>query len=813
MISTDRPLSSRPEVAKISIPLAQVPSRLQSSAYLRDTSGEYLRGRGGPSPGSSGARTPGGGGGGMMIVRSIPLPQPIANLPTLKHHYMAPGSRSAPGAGACPGPGSSSGKALGGYGFPLMPRTINSRTSGDVQGGSRGGSAASSPTSGTKMTPAEIRRAERNMRSAQQAREAEEGSDDDDDDDGSSSFEEGGGGSFSESGAETEKTNLARGRLLETTSLVRNRMGSSSRHASNSSSASSGDRVGQTAIRLLGNAGSIALLHSGPGHPRNLSLGHTQQISASSVSEASEDESSMTSPNEVLGFGDYKMATSPTELPTLTASSTDVAPDADDSRQSRLSARQHINQPHISLSALESTGSGSARSVSWNLATPETPRADPSTLFTASATEAPTPTQANVITRSSANLKPIKDAASVTSTLTALNLGPMVPDITISASVEIVESIEDSSTSNSISQETQKSIKSMSVETPVSAPGSAIATLKHVAEVDESAMVNTLLGSSIVMQNVAEPVSNELVRDHSQSPLTMSANTTATRTSRPSFYKQASRSMVDLSSPARNPEEESRPLIPMSAGMDRTSTNASLSGDMSRNIPSGVRTPSGAGHSVGCARPPLTLCIGMMQPFELPLPIAGKAYPGLKQMVQKRQLQVLGPSPVKRRKSMDDMHVKLPDYAPPAKGRAYGGCGCKASLCYSWNHHFDIVLQTLLCQGSWGVYLIVKREHKLPGQAVQYFIDNSLIKQYSLQNAESGLAADYVKKRNVVRLRAEGEQFLLQTENAKDAVDWIEAFQAAINVAPDLDSRQLPKVINLPRRRGGRPGEVAPVVQ
>lgn len=52
--------------------------------------------------------------------------------------------------------------------------------------------------------------------------------------------------------------------------------------------------------------------------------------------------------------------------------------------------------------------------------------------------------------------------------------------------------------------------------------------------------------------------------------------------------------------------------------------------------------------------------------------------------------------------------------------------------------------------------------------------NNVLIKQYTLQNAESGLAADYTKKRNVVRVRVEGEQFLLQTESAKDVVDWIE---------------------------------------
>ena len=55
-----------------------------------------------------------------------------------------------------------------------------------------------------------------------------------------------------------------------------------------------------------------------------------------------------------------------------------------------------------------------------------------------------------------------------------------------------------------------------------------------------------------------------------------------------------------------------------------------------------------------------------------------------------------------------------------------------------------------------------------------HFQQNQLVKQYTLQNAESGLAADYTKRRNVVRVRAEGEQFLLQTDSARDVVDWIE---------------------------------------
>lgn len=72
---------------------------------------------------------------------------------------------------------------------------------------------------------------------------------------------------------------------------------------------------------------------------------------------------------------------------------------------------------------------------------------------------------------------------------------------------------------------------------------------------------------------------------------------------------------------------------------------------------------------------------------------------------------------------------------------------------------------------------------------------NQLVKAYSLQNAESGLAADYVKKKNVVRVRLGGEQFLMETGSPKEVVDWIEAFQAATNVALDLDERPMPKIM------------------
>ncbi|EIM89022.1 uncharacterized protein STEHIDRAFT_29178, partial [Stereum hirsutum FP-91666 SS1] len=74
-----------------------------------------------------------------------------------------------------------------------------------------------------------------------------------------------------------------------------------------------------------------------------------------------------------------------------------------------------------------------------------------------------------------------------------------------------------------------------------------------------------------------------------------------------------------------------------------------------------------------------------------------------------------------------------------------------------------------------------------------------LIKAYSLQGAESGLGSDYHKRRNVIRLRMEGEQFLLQAPDVGAVVDWIEGFQAAANIALDLDERPMPKGPMFPR--------------
>ncbi|RPD69415.1 hypothetical protein L226DRAFT_471704 [Lentinus tigrinus ALCF2SS1-7] len=87
-----------------------------------------------------------------------------------------------------------------------------------------------------------------------------------------------------------------------------------------------------------------------------------------------------------------------------------------------------------------------------------------------------------------------------------------------------------------------------------------------------------------------------------------------------------------------------------------------------------------------------------------------------------------------------------------------------------------------------------------------------LIHQYSLQHAESGLASDYQKRKNVIRVRMEGEQFLLQAKDVAAVIDWIEGIQMGTNVALDLDERPMPRGPIFPRRRRRRVRRVDPAV-
>ncbi|KAI9854863.1 MAG: hypothetical protein M1824_006553 [Vezdaea acicularis] len=109
----------------------------------------------------------------------------------------------------------------------------------------------------------------------------------------------------------------------------------------------------------------------------------------------------------------------------------------------------------------------------------------------------------------------------------------------------------------------------------------------------------------------------------------------------------------------------------------------------------------------------------------------------------------------------------------------------------------------------------------------------ALIKSYTLQHADVGVAADYRKlnhvpfqklfsvlklhgvanakfrsRQLVIRVRAETEQFLLCCTKIDTLLTWLEALSAAIDLSPPLEERTLPKYQTLPRRRRRRARDV-----
>lgn len=76
-----------------------------------------------------------------------------------------------------------------------------------------------------------------------------------------------------------------------------------------------------------------------------------------------------------------------------------------------------------------------------------------------------------------------------------------------------------------------------------------------------------------------------------------------------------------------------------------------------------------------------------------------------------------------------------------------------------------------------------------------------LLEQYSLLDAVAGVACDYVKRENVLRIRAGLDQFLLQCEGSRDAIEWLESIQKGAIIAEPLESRDEPVHVGTPRRR------------
>ncbi|GAB0138638.1 hypothetical protein EsDP_00006864 [Epichloe bromicola] len=76
---------------------------------------------------------------------------------------------------------------------------------------------------------------------------------------------------------------------------------------------------------------------------------------------------------------------------------------------------------------------------------------------------------------------------------------------------------------------------------------------------------------------------------------------------------------------------------------------------------------------------------------------------------------------------------------------------------------------------------------------------SKLEKSYSLLHADAGIAADYRKRRYVIRIRAETDQFLLSCIELTTFVKWLECLFAAIDVAAPIDDRDFPRDMSIPR--------------
>lgn len=84
------------------------------------------------------------------------------------------------------------------------------------------------------------------------------------------------------------------------------------------------------------------------------------------------------------------------------------------------------------------------------------------------------------------------------------------------------------------------------------------------------------------------------------------------------------------------------------------------------------------------------------------------------------------------------------------------------------------------------------------------FVRDSSLQVYSLHGATCGIASDYRKRRNVLRIIVERDQFLLLCNGARDCVEWLECIQKAINISPPLELRKEPVFQSRRGRVGAR---------
>ncbi|CAI4049828.1 Mpf1p SKDI_14G1800 [Saccharomyces kudriavzevii IFO 1802] len=85
-----------------------------------------------------------------------------------------------------------------------------------------------------------------------------------------------------------------------------------------------------------------------------------------------------------------------------------------------------------------------------------------------------------------------------------------------------------------------------------------------------------------------------------------------------------------------------------------------------------------------------------------------------------------------------------------------------------------------------------------------FLSNNCLYRSYSLQGAKVGLPIDYTSRDFVLRMRCEGQQFLIQFSHVDELINWAMYLNMGISLSLDLELRELPSYRSVPRRRNAR---------
>lgn len=116
--------------------------------------------------------------------------------------------------------------------------------------------------------------------------------------------------------------------------------------------------------------------------------------------------------------------------------------------------------------------------------------------------------------------------------------------------------------------------------------------------------------------------------------------------------------------------------------------------------------------------------------------------------------------------------------------------------------NYDTNLNSLFtCSADHQFYDMVKKMGLIERNSGCSKKGKCLVRSYSLQNSKIGLATDYKKRANVLRMKLEDEQMLLNFGNVDELITWNLLLNVGKDVALDLTDREFPKYRTVPRRR------------